>query len=126
MIRLALLLLISTAPCWGEEPGPSFGSPFHFTETGGAAIYNAVCAGCHMADGHGAVGAGRYPALTGDERLAAAGYPIARVLHGRGAMPPFARTLSDDQVAAVVGFIRSHFGNAYRDAPTAADVAAAR
>ena len=126
MTRLALLLLIATTPCWAEEPGPSFGSPFHFTEIGGAAVYNAVCAGCHMADGRGAVGAGRYPALAGDERLAAVGYSIARVLHGKGAMPPFARTLSDDQVAAVVGFIRSQFGNVFIAAPTAAEVAAAR
>ncbi len=36
----------------------SFGSPFHFTEQGGAAIYAGICAGCHMPDGRGAVGAG--------------------------------------------------------------------
>ena len=126
MIRCALFLMLCATPCWADEPGPTFGSPFHFTETGGAAVYNSVCAGCHMPDGRGAVGAGRYPALAGNERLAAAGYPIARVLHGKGAMPPFARTLSDDQVAAVVGFIRTQFGNAYPNAPTGADVAAAR
>ncbi len=79
-----------------------------------------------MPDGRGASGAGAYPALAGNERLAAAGYPIALVLRGGGGMPPFARTLSDAQVAAVVGFIRTHFGNAYPDAPSAAGVAAAR
>ena len=126
MTRLALLLLLSAVPCWAEEPGPSFGSPFRFTETGGAAIYAAACASCHMADGRGAIGAGRYPALAGDELLAAAAYPIARVLHGKGAMPAFARMLSDDQIASVVGFIRSRFGNADDNPPTAADVAAAR
>ena len=126
MIRAALLLLLSTAAARADQPGPSFGNPFRFTEAGGAAVYGAVCAGCHMPDGRGAVGAAAYPALAGDERLAAASYPIARVLHGRGAMPPFARTLSDAQVAAVVDFIRTNFGNAYPGAPTAADVAAAR
>ena len=109
-----------------DAPGPTFGSPFRFTEQGGAAVYGAVCAGCHMADGQGAAGAGRYPSLAGDERLAAAGYPIARVLRGNKAMPGFGRMLTDAQVAAVVGFIRTHFSNDYPEAPTAADVAAAR
>ena len=79
-----------------------------------------------MPDGRGAAGAAAYPALAGDERLAAAGYPIARVLNGKGAMPPFARTLSNEQVAGVVDFIRTSFGNQYAPAPTATDVAALR
>ncbi len=130
MIRATSLVLLLIAawvsPAWADEPGPSFGSPFRFTETGGAALYRSVCAGCHMPDGHGAVGAGSYPSLARDARLAASGYAIALVLHGHGAMPPFARTLTNDQVAAVVGYIRTNFGNAYPAPPTAAEVAAAR
>jgi mono/diheme cytochrome c family protein len=122
---LAAFLLAAFA-ARADAPGPIFGSPFRFTEQGGAAVYGAVCAGCHMADGRGAAGAGIYPSLAGDERLAAAGYPIARVLRGNKAMPGFGRMLTDAQVAEVVGFIRTHFGNAYPDAPAAADVAAAR
>ena len=124
MRLLCLLLLASTARA--DEPGPTFGSPYHFTEMGGAALYRSVCAGCHMPNGQGAVGAGAYPALANDPKLAQAAYPIALVLKGQGAMPPFGRSLSDAQVAAVVGFIRTNFGNAYADAPSAADVAAAR
>jgi mono/diheme cytochrome c family protein len=41
-------------------------------------------------------------------------------------MPAFGRLLSDAQVAAVVGFIRSNLGNAYPEPPSEADVAAAR
>jgi len=48
------------------------------------------------------------------------------VLRGNKAMPAFGRMLTDAQVAEVVGFISTHFGNAYADEPTAADVAAAR
>jgi cytochrome c5 len=33
---------------------------YRFTETSGEALYNATCAGCHMPDGKGAVGAGHY------------------------------------------------------------------
>lgn len=109
-----------------SAPGPTFGNPYVFTEQGGAAIYGAVCAGCHMPDGRGAVGAAAYPALAQDPHLAEAGYPIALVLHGQRAMPAFGRSLSDAQVAAVVGFIRTSFGNAYTPPPTTADVAASR
>ena len=34
--------------------------------------------------------------------------------------------MTDDQVAAVVNYVRTHFGNDYRDAVTAADVKAVR
>ncbi len=122
----ALLVLLVATAARADEPGPSFGNPFRFTEVGGAAVYAGACAGCHMPDGRGAVGAAAYPSLVRDERLAAAGYPIARVLRGRGAMPPLGRSLSDEQVAAVVGYIRTNFGNAYAPGPMAADVAAAR
>ena len=121
--RAALGLVMIAAPMALAQ---SFGSPFHFTEQGGAAIYAGICAGCHMPDGRGAVGAGAYPTLAQDARLRAAGYPIAVVLHGEKAMPGFARTLSDQQIADVVGYVRTHFGNDDPDVPTAADVKAAR
>ena len=121
---LTLVLLASAARA--DAPGPSFGSRYAFTEQGGAAIYASVCAGCHMADGRGAIGAGRYPALAQDANLAPAGYAIDRVLHGYKAMPPLGRLLTDAQIADVVGFIRSDLGNDYPDPPSAADVAASR
>ena len=121
-----LLVLVSAAAARADEPGPTFGNPMHFTEEDGRAVYAAACAGCHMPDGRGAVGAASYPALAGDGRLAAASYPITRVLLGKGAMPPLGRTLSDAQVAAVVGYIRTSFGNDYTPAPAASDVATMR
>lgn len=78
---------------------------------GGEAVYDALCAGCHMPDGEGAVGAGHYPALADNELLAAPSYPINLVLYGQGAMPPLGGILDDEQVADVVNYIRSHFGN---------------
>jgi mono/diheme cytochrome c family protein len=104
----------------------SFGSRTHFTEQGGAAIYAGICAACHMPDGLGASGAGSYPALAHDARLAAAAYPIDVVLQGQRAMPGFADTLSDQQIAEVISYVRTHFGNAYADGVTPAEVAAAR
>jgi mono/diheme cytochrome c family protein len=41
-------------------------------------------------------------------------------------MPPVGGMMSDAQVADVINYVRAHFGNAYRGALSAADVAAAR
>jgi mono/diheme cytochrome c family protein len=41
-------------------------------------------------------------------------------------MPPIGSMMSDDQVAAVVNYVRTHFGNQYPDSVTAEDVGLAR
>ena len=79
-----------------------------------------------MPDGRGAAGAGAYPALTRNAKLEAAGYPILLVVNGSKAMPDFGRQMNDNQVAAVVNYIRSNFGNVYSDRVSADDVKAAR
>jgi mono/diheme cytochrome c family protein len=88
----------------------------------GSDVYRQYCMACHMADGKGAQGAGRYPALAGNPNLAAAGYPIYVVLNGLGGMPWFNGMLQDEEIAAVVNYIRTNFGNNYTDAAKAADV----
>jgi mono/diheme cytochrome c family protein len=125
-MKFALALVIMTVAARADESWPTFGSPSLFTEQGGEAIYRSVCAGCHMPEGSGASGAGIYPSLAGDVRLAAFSYPIGVVLKGQKAMPPFGASLTNEQVADVVNYIRTHFGNFFADAPTAADVAAER
>lgn len=109
-----------------DVSSPTFGSPTHFTEISGAAIYQAVCASCHMPQGQGAVGAGAYPALMGDPLLASARFIETRILYGRRAMPPLGRSLSDDQVAAVTDYVQAQFGHGGLAQPAAADVAALR
>ncbi|MCP2089341.1 UNVERIFIED_ORG: mono/diheme cytochrome c family protein [Paraburkholderia sediminicola] len=86
---------------------------YRFTEKSGEALYNATCAGCHMPDGKGAQGAGHYPALADNPAVGAAPYVIINVLHGRKAMPSFGDEMNDDQVAAVVNYTRTHFGNRF-------------
>jgi cytochrome c5 len=125
---LALTATSALADTAGPAPkppahGPSisgFFSPFPFQ--GGEAIYKNVCQGCHMPDAKGAVGAGAYPALAKDENLETAAYPVAIVLKGQKAMPFFAMQLDDQQVADVVNYVRSHFGNRYRDKVKPEDV----
>jgi mono/diheme cytochrome c family protein len=107
-------------------PGRIPSSGFRFSETTGDALYANICQACHMPAGEGAIGAGTYPALAGDPNLAAAGYPVTVVLHGLRGMPPVGYFMTDDQVAAVVNYVRMHFGNNYPDTVTAADVKAVR
>ena len=52
------------------------------------------------------------------------GYPVHVVVNGQRGMPPFGAMMSDDQVAAVVNYVRTHFGNQYQDTVTAEDVKA--
>jgi mono/diheme cytochrome c family protein len=129
--RIAWLCLLAASPgCWmpaaaWADSATSLGdSQIH--ELSGEAIYTHVCQGCHMPGGAGAVGAGHYPKLAGDKRLAAARYPVSLLLHGNGAMPWFNGLLTDVQIADVINYVRSHFGNAYTDSVTPADVAALR
>jgi mono/diheme cytochrome c family protein len=79
-----------------------------------------------MPNAQGAVGAGMYPALAKNPKLEVAGYPIAVVVNGQKAMPAFGPMLSDQQIADVINYVRTHFGNNYKDAVKPADVKAAR
>ncbi len=88
----------------------------------GEAIYKGVCQGCHMPDAKGAVGAGAYPALAKNENLETAGYPVGVIVKGQKAMPAFADYFSDEQIANVVNYVRTHFGNKYRDKVKPEDV----
>ncbi|MCO3053903.1 cytochrome c [Pseudomonas aeruginosa] len=75
-----------------------------------------------MPQAQGAAGAGHYPALAHNPRLAAAAYPIYMVSHGNGGMPSFKDYLSDEQIAAVVNYVRTHFDNHYADTVKIDDV----
>jgi len=97
-----------------------------FVMRDGEGIYKNVCQACHMADAKGAQGSGKYPALAADPRLAAAAYPIQVVIHGQKGMPPFGAYFDDDQIAAVIGYVRTHFDNHYAGAVKAEDVHALR
>lgn len=103
----------------------------------GEEIYRQICQGCHMPDGRGAQGAGTYPALAENPKLASAHFTAGTVYHGRHNMPHFGPQpelgefetfatvhLDDEDIASVVNFVRSHFGNHDTDALTAKDVAA--
>jgi len=88
----------------------------------GAKVYAEHCESCHRADGKGV--AGIYPPLDGNSSVTEpTGINAARIVLLGGfapvtaanprpySMPPFAQQLSDEQVAAVISYIRRSWGN---------------
>jgi len=110
-----------TATAAGAQAGRN-----QFPQQGGEALYKGICQDCHMPDGRGAEGAGHYPALAKNPKLAEPGYPMSVVAHGLKSMPAFGGAMSDQQIADVTNYIRSHFGNAYKDTVKPEDVKNAR
>jgi len=122
----ALVALSAAAPAQEGPGNRTFSAGVGFAETTGEELFANICRGCHMPDGNGATGAGTYPSLVADKNLQARGYPVYLVINGRRAMPPFGEMMNDAQVAAVVNYLRSHFGNDYQDTVTAGEVRDAR
>jgi len=119
---IVVLSLCAAAAVHAQSMDPRFIDQKHAAQITGEQTFTHVCQGCHMADAKGAVGAGHYPALASNPKLAAKAYPVVMVMNGRGGMPPFSMLLTDAQVADVVNYVRTHFGNRYTDTVTAADV----
>jgi mono/diheme cytochrome c family protein len=123
---LALFAPAAPAQTTAQTPSAALSPGFTFSERSGEDLYANVCRACHMPDGRGAIGAGAYPPLADDKSLAAGAYPVAVVVNGLRGMPPVGEMMSDDQVAAVVNYVRTHFGNTYQDAVKPEDVKAIR
>jgi mono/diheme cytochrome c family protein len=124
VLRAAFLLTLAAAVPAAAQNADFRGDTFAMQ--GGEAIYRGVCQGCHMADAKGASGAGSYPALANNPRLAAPAYVVALVMNGHKGMPPFRGHFTDQQIADVVNYVRSHFGNRFKGEVKAADVKALR
>ncbi|WP_378942762.1 c-type cytochrome [Paracoccus sp. R86501] len=103
----------------------SFGAE-GYTSTDGEVLYQTLCAGCHMPDGSGAVGAGKYPALKGNANLEYSAYPITLIVNGQAAMPAFGTFLNDEQVVALTTYLQTDLGNDFEPDATAEAVANAR
>ena len=96
-----------------------------YTSTDGEELYQTLCAGCHMPDGRGAVGAGAYPALAGNENLEYSGYAVSLIVNGQKAMPAFGTFLDDEQIVAITTYLQTDL-NDYTPDATTESVAAAR
>ncbi len=106
----------STAPAGVTQPAGGYDA------AKGAALFTANCSACHQANGEGLPGA--FPSLKNDAvvnkddatkhiQVVLQGLHDARVggvVYG-SAMPPFAGTLSDAEVADIIDYERSSWGN---------------
>ncbi len=113
-------------------PAPASG----FDAAAGARLFAAHCAACHGPEGAGVPGV--FPPLAGDPVVNAAD-PSAHIdtvlhgLHGKtingtayaAQMPPFAATLSDTEIAAIIDHERRSWGN-HGVLVTPSDIAKAR
>lgn len=99
----------------------------------GAALFASHCAACHQATGEGLPGV--FPPLAGSEWVNGRDSTVAAiVLHGitgsltvkgshyNGAMPTFGGQLSDEQIAALLSYLRRQWGN--QAAPVTAETVA--
>lgn len=125
MLLTSMTTLVLSMPAIAQESSIDtstwFDDPSTLTQSDGASIYAGVCAGCHMPNGQGAKGAGEYPALANNPSLMTTSYPISLIIHGHKAMPPLGGLLDDEQVASVVNFIRTDFGNNYTENKASAE-----
>jgi putative membrane-bound dehydrogenase-like protein len=103
---------------WPGKPGASMPvAPLSEAEqarfAAGQDVYKSVCQACHQPDGRGQDRVA--PPLVGSAlTLAPAGIPARILFNGKegrvGLMPPLASVLTDDQIAAVLTYIRREWG----------------
>ncbi len=90
----------------------------------GKSLFMDNCSACHQATGKGVKGA--FPPLAGSPLVQGDGKLVATtVLNGRAGMPAFKDDLSDPDLAAILTYVRSSWGNK-ASAIKPGDVAAAR
>ena len=124
--------LVSLNPQTPANPAPAGGVPAALYTTRGGLGYYQFCAACHGRDGRGVPGI--FPALSGDEairadnplsliHLALTGWTSAKTQSApRGFTMPEFSSLSDQQLAEILSFVRANFGNVA--APVAASAVA--
>jgi len=115
------------------SPHDTKAKPYQRDDTVAKALYNGVasgrgaqlyvdrCAGCHRSDGAGYAKA--FPALAGNPMLQTDGQAAIRIVLAGGAQPatdtapstltmaPYAAIMNDEQIADVVSFIQTSWGN---------------
>lgn len=110
---------LAQALAWPGKPAPAEAPRQELTAeerrrlAAGAEVYAGACAACHQANGEGMEGVAK--SLVGSRWvLAPPAQTIRIVLHGKEGemlMPPVGSTMTDEQVAAVLTYVRRSWGN---------------
>ena len=111
LLLIASFTLLASIPLLGEARQEEASPVADDLVAKGEVIFNNVCIACHQPDGKGIEGiylplAGN-PLVTLDDPT----YLITTILNGRGGMPRFDTTYSDEQVAAIASFVRQAWEN---------------
>lgn len=129
---------VAAGPTGPSPAGTPSGDPgdYAYAAARGESLYAANCSACHQANGEGIPGA--FPPLNGNGAVVDVDptLHIHTVLNGaqgtmidgvqyNSAMPPFASQLGDAEIADIINYERSSWGNQAAHV-TAADVAAGR
>jgi mono/diheme cytochrome c family protein len=104
MVSLCLVWL--TAAVWAQEKSALFQE--------GQKVFTSHCAACHRGNGEGLPDV--FPALKGNPFVMGDPIPVIQtILEGRkgkiGRMPAWQNTLTDQDMAGVVTYIRQNWGN---------------
>jgi mono/diheme cytochrome c family protein len=127
-ILAMLLLVIAVAGCAKGSRGPTAAAASAAaaknpaSASDGATVYIANCSSCHQTNGEGVPGAfpplARNPTVTGSPvaviTIVKDGLSGRVVVNGQaysGIMPTWRGVLSDEQIAAVISYIRSSWKN---------------
>jgi mono/diheme cytochrome c family protein len=103
---------------WPGKPGVTVVAPLSADERArfdaGQEVYRNLCIACHQANGQGLEKVA--PTLVGsDFTLASPRVTVRILLNGKegptGLMPPLGSVLSDEQIAAVLTYVRRAWGN---------------
>ncbi len=107
-ISSGLAFSIAILSAVGATAAPAFAQDL----VSGQDIYiSKGCYACHGRNGEGRTGVA--PALDGNEHLESTLHTVSQVIIGRGAMPAFGHTLSNEEIASVVNYIRTAWGNEF-------------
>lgn len=110
-----LLALVAVAGCGGGSDPDAVNAQGLVepqtveSSTIGKAVYLQRCVGCHAIDGSGIVGPDIRPGEVLEKYFSAESM-AALVRDGLGEMPEFGSKLSDDEIAAVVAYVRGGLG----------------
>ena len=110
LLTLPLILSAAQTQSGGAGGGEVQGTAdFAFQEVG-QQVYANSCAACHQSGGEGIEGV--YPTLVGSEVVVGDPEGVVHILlNGRGGMPSFSSDLSNEEIAAVISYVRTSWGN---------------